>query len=216
MKCVVIVNICSRNAADREARKAVSEQHGSYYIPPYDDPLIWEGNSSLIDELADANMKPGAIVLSVGGGGLLCGVQSGLERHGWSDVKVFAVETEGAASFAAAHAAGEPIPITAIDSIATSLGALAVTAATLRTTIHTTPIQVSDREAVQACLRFADEQRMLVEPACGASLATIYGEEKLRAIQDSLGDNKNIVVIVCGGSIVSLELLEFWKKQFNI
>jgi L-serine/L-threonine ammonia-lyase len=130
--------------------------------------------------------------------------------------QVFAVETEGAASYAAAHAAGEPVAISAIDSIATSLGALAVTHATLRTTINTSPMQVSDRDAVRACLRFADEHRALVEPACGASLAAVYMEDKLKVIQDSLGENKNIVVVVCGGSIVSLELLEGWKRQFEI
>ncbi len=48
-----------------------------------DDPLIWEGNASLVDELAATGRKPGAIVLSVGGGGLLCGVQRGLVRNGW-------------------------------------------------------------------------------------------------------------------------------------
>lgn len=57
-------------------------------MPPFDDPLIWEGNSTIVDELVAANVKPGAIVLSVGGGGLLCGVQRGLERHAWNDVKV--------------------------------------------------------------------------------------------------------------------------------
>ncbi|CAE7843467.1 CHA1, partial [Symbiodinium microadriaticum] len=83
----VIIGGENWNAADREARKALAETEGACYIPPYDDPLIWEGNSSIVDELVDANVKPGAVVLSVGGGGLLCGVQRGLERHGWSDVK---------------------------------------------------------------------------------------------------------------------------------
>jgi threonine dehydratase len=45
--------------------------------------MIWEGNASIVDELVADGVKPGAIVLSVGGGGLLCGVQRGLERHGW-------------------------------------------------------------------------------------------------------------------------------------
>ena len=53
-----------------------------------DDPLIWEGNTTIIDELADEGVKPGAIVLSVGGGGLLCGVQRGLLKHGWEVMTV--------------------------------------------------------------------------------------------------------------------------------
>lgn len=42
---------------------------------------------------------PSCIVLSVGGGGLLCGVLLGLKRNGWESVPVIAVETQGAESF---------------------------------------------------------------------------------------------------------------------
>lgn len=124
------------------------------------------------------------------------------------------METEGAASFAAAHKHGQPTPLPAITSIATSLGALCVTQGTLDTTIETVPMQVTDREAVQACLRYADEERILVEPACGASLAAIYDAERLQTITDNLGENKLVVVVVCGGNVVSLELLEKWRTEF--
>ena len=67
----------------------------------------------------------GAIVASVGGGGLYCGLVTGLKRHGWDDVPVLTAETDGAACFAAALAAGgEPTRLEAITSVATSLGAL--------------------------------------------------------------------------------------------
>jgi hypothetical protein len=69
-------------------------------------------------------VKPDAIVLSVGGGGLLCGVITGLQRHGWYSVQVVTVETDGAASFARALEAGAPVRLDGITSIATSLGAL--------------------------------------------------------------------------------------------
>ena len=49
-----------------------------------------------MDELAEAGVKPGAVVASVGGGGLLNGVIMGLQRHGWNDVRVVAAETDGA------------------------------------------------------------------------------------------------------------------------
>jgi len=44
------------------------------YLHPFDDPLIWEGHASLIDEVVTTGFKPDAVVLSVGGGGLLCGI----------------------------------------------------------------------------------------------------------------------------------------------
>jgi L-serine/L-threonine ammonia-lyase len=205
------------NAADRLARQAVDETPGAFYIPPYDHPLIWDGNSTLIDELVSAGVHPAAIVLSVGGGGLLCGVQRGLERVGWGDVRVVACETTGTASFAAAHAAGCPVSLEKIDSIATSLGALSVTQSTLTSSIRTDPLVVSDERALWGALQFADEFRMLVEPACGASLVAVYDsalyEQLLRDVDSTNGEHKDIVVVVCGGSVVSMELLAMWKEQ---
>lgn len=214
----VIVHGKNWNEADLLAREALEKEAGAFYIPPYDDPLIWEGNASIVDEIADEGIKPGAIILSVGGGGLLCGVQRGLEKHGWQDVRIIAAETEGAASFAAAQKAGKPVPIPAITSIATSLGALAVTSGTLTTadTISTVSMVVTDEEAVRALRRFADEERVLVEPACGAALAGIYETERLERILSQLGDNKTIVVIVCGGSAISLDLMRTWSEQFGV
>ena len=92
------------------------------------------------------------------------------------DVRIFACETEGAASFAAAKNAGEPVRIPAITSIATSLGALSVSSGTLTTadTINTESLVVLDEEAVRSMRRFADDERILVEPACGAALAGVY------------------------------------------
>ena len=94
-----------------------------YFIHPFDDPIIWQGHASMIDEIALSGAKPEAVVLSVGGGGLLCGVIEGLKRNNWSDVPIVAVETEGAESYAASVREGYLVELTAITSIATSLGA---------------------------------------------------------------------------------------------
>ena len=96
------------NEADQEARKAMNNHPAALYCPPFDHPLIWEGASSIINEIGMQLNKyqeqdfPDAIILSVGGGGLLRGVQLGLERHGHTRTKIIAVETQGAASFAIA------------------------------------------------------------------------------------------------------------------
>lgn len=58
--------------------------------------------------------KPGAIVLSVGGGGLLNGVVEGLRRAGWDDVPIVAMETLGAHSLNAAMEAGHLVTLTKI------------------------------------------------------------------------------------------------------
>ncbi len=186
-------------------------EEGSQYIHPFDDPLIWEGHATLIDEVSRSGLAPDVVVLSVGGGGLLCGVIQGLHRNSLAKVPVVAVETEGADSLAASLKAGRHLEIEDIKSIATSLGAKKVAKAAYEWCDRHPVIShvVSDREAVDACLRFALHHRILVEPACGASLAAVYG-----AI-DPLRDKSNILVIVCGGAGVTIQQLQDWDRMLD-
>jgi L-serine/L-threonine ammonia-lyase len=89
---------------------------GHVHVHPFDHPDIWQGHSSIVAELNHQlhGAKPDAIILSVGGGGLLNGVVEGLQAVGWGDVPVVAVETEGADSFAAACKAGKLVTLPAI------------------------------------------------------------------------------------------------------
>lgn len=82
---------------------------------------------------------------------------------------------------------------------------------------HFFSVLVEDAEAVSACLKFADDHRFLVEPACGASLAAVYGSV-ISDLQSSgkLGPIKSALVIVCGGSSVTLKQLETWRNMFNL
>jgi L-serine/L-threonine ammonia-lyase len=187
----------------------LSKQEGTAYIHPFDDPRIWRGHASMIEEAYEEGLKPDAIVLSVGGGGLLCGVLEGLHEVAWTDLPIIAVETEGAASFSASVAAGRLVTLDEIASVATTLGARTVAEEALAWTRRHAiqPWTVSDRAAVEGCLRFAEDHRILVEPACGAALSMIYD----RALP--LQNLKTVMVIVCGGAGVSLSLLKKWAKQ---
>jgi len=203
------------NAANQRALEALRGVGDSgLYVPPYDHPLIWEGNSTMIDEIlqdcgGDPSKFPRVIVLSVGGGGLLRGVQLGLERLGLaSHTQIFAVETTGTASFAAAKKAGKVVSLEKIDSIASSLGALSVVGDTLTSSVKTTSFVVSDAEAVDACYEFVNESRMLVEPACGAALAMTNPRRKhvFEGIESAM-------FVVCGGSAISLDMLEAYRQK---
>jgi L-serine/L-threonine ammonia-lyase len=187
----------------------LAEQTGAINIHPFDDPRVWRGHATLVQEIADAGIKPGALVLSVGGGGLLCGVAEGLHSAGWTDVPIIAVETEGASSFAQAVQAERLITLDRITSIATTLGARRVAQQALDWTYRhpIVPWVISDRAAVDGCLRFADDHRVLVEPSCGAALAAGY----FRA--PALIDRDPVVIIVCGGVGVTRELLQKWDEQ---
>jgi len=211
----VIVHGAAWDDAHAYATRLAAET-GSATIHPFDDPVVWHGHSSIIDEIAEDGVKPGMIVVSVGGGGLLCGLAEGLHRAGWAEVPILAVETEGAASFAKAVIAGKPITLDAVHSIAVTLGAKTVTPKALEwvSKHEIIPWLVTDRQALDACLRFADDHRILVEPACGAALAAGYGRaEPLADFTLPSLAREPVVFIVCGGAGVNREMLERWDGE---
>jgi L-serine/L-threonine ammonia-lyase len=189
----------------------LARELGAVYVHPFDDPLLWDGHATLIDEVVRAGARFDAVLTSVGGGGLLAGIVEGLQRNGLRRVPVIAVETEGAASFAAALAAGEPVTLPAITSIATSLGARRVMqrVVDLAREHEIVSVVVSDAQAVAACSRFADTMRVLVEPACGAALAAL----DLPAVQQRFTQP---LVEVCGGMGVTTARLAAWRTQLGL
>jgi L-serine/L-threonine ammonia-lyase len=202
----VVVHGASWHEANALAESMVTDRDAMLH--PFDDPLLWRGHASMIDEVVRGGEKPGAIVLSVGGGGLLSGVVEGLHRHDWTDVPVLAVETEGAESLARSMQAGRLVTLNAITSIATSLGAKRVAAKALSCTVHhpVRSVVVSDRAAARACERFIDDHRLVVEPACGASLAAVYdGAPELEGFD-------SVLVVVCGGVTATVEQIRAWAK----
>jgi L-serine/L-threonine ammonia-lyase len=202
----VIVHGASWQEANELALSLVGANDA--FIHPFDDPLLWQGHATLIDEVFQSGLKPDAVVLSVGGGGLLSGVAEGLQRNGWGHIPILAVETQGAASFNAATKAGHSVQLAKITSVATSLGAKRVCEQALQWW-RERPIRslvVSDQSALSACERFLADHRVLVEPACGASLALAYEQAP------ALKPFNSVLVVVCGGATASIDQIRQWSK----
>ena len=190
--------IVAGNVWDEAHQAALNfaKQHQAAYIPPFDHPSLWQGHASMITETIHQGLsKPDAVILSVGGGGLACGVLEGMHRHGWQDVPLIAVETKGADAFAQSVNAKRLVTLETITSKATSLGAKRITQKLMDwVTIHKIEnIVVSDEQAEQACFNFAHERRILVELSSGASLSLLYDDHPV------IRNAESILVIVCGG-----------------
>ncbi len=188
---------------------AKAESLKAAYIHPFDDPLLWKGNASIIDECTTQISRPDAVVAAVGGGGLLCGVMRGMEKYGWGDSRLIAAETEGAASFAASYQVGSLVTLERVDTIATSLAAKTIAEEALQWAKkqNVSPYVVTDKMALDACSSFLSEFRVLVEPACGAALSAVYNNAEV------LQDAKSVLVLVCGGIAMSLPMLEAYKEK---
>jgi L-serine/L-threonine ammonia-lyase len=211
LRAQVIVEGDVWDQADALARAIAARGEGSY-VSPFDHPQLWAGHSSLIDEIVARGPAPDAVVVAVGGGGLMCGIAQGLERHGLRETAIVAVETAGAAALARSMEAGEQVTLASIETIASSLGARRVADAAFAwsQTRPVVPVVVSDADAVRACARFADDHLALVEPACGAALSLAYDDHP------ALKPFARVAVIACGGVVVSLEKLAAWRLQFGV
>lgn len=203
------------------------------YVPPFDHPDIWTGHATVVEEMqyqlsgygSTAMMngfipqKPDAIICSVGGGGLFAGVMQGLEHVGWTDVPIIALETKGADSLNASLKAGELVTLSGITSLATSLGATRVAerAFKLGQRSNVRSVVLTDAEAAMGCWRLADDQKIMVELACGVNVALGYqGKERLEEILGKkLSKDSKVVIVLCGGSNVTVEMLADWRRQFG-
>ncbi len=215
--------------ADRYLKGVVmegrGEGNGRVYVPPFDHPDIWEGASSLVPEL-EAQMAPyggyDGVVCSVGGGGLMIGLSEGLRSAGLeSRRRILAVETEGGESLAYSLREGKLSTMKEIKTIATSLGCSTVARraweCAKRPNVEVAVL--SDAQAAMGVVHLADMERLLVEAACGVSVATCFDGTLRRALGANLTDeewkSKRIVIIVCGGSIVSTKLVEEYREKYD-
>ncbi|KAI8368443.1 tryptophan synthase beta subunit-like PLP-dependent enzyme [Choanephora cucurbitarum] len=202
-------------AAESHARKLV--KRNGVYVPSADHEAIWEGHSSIIYELKAQleDRPPAAIICPVGGGGLLNGVIMGLQEVGWKQVPVIAVETHGSNAFQASVVAGKLVVLPKITTIASGLASASVCQRSLELSLMhpVVPFAVSDAMAADAVRLFAEDNKVIVEAASGAGLSLCY-TQIIRDILPSLEQECDVIVLVTGGSDISLGQLDEYRKKY--
>jgi threonine dehydratase len=175
---------------------ALSEEWGLAYIPPYDDVRVIAGQGTLALELLGQVPDFDAVVVPVGGGGLLAGVVTVL-RALRPQVQVIGVEPERAACFTQALYSGGPVRVQTSTTLADGL---AVAEAGRVTYANAAPwvddvVTVSEEELGEAIAVLAETEGAVVEGAGAASLAAL-----LSGKVPSLS-GKRVVLPLTGGNI---------------
>jgi len=210
----VIVHGDNWAEANEKAKELCAQDPESELIHPFDHPDIWEGHTSIVEELSrQLPKKPDALICVVGGGGLLCGIAKGLQSVGWGDVPIVACETTGSSKLKETLRTGNIVTLSKINTIAKALGVSYVTKEVfnIHNPIH--PVIVTDKEAVRAVVSFSKDHQFLLEPSCGAGVSLLYNEDK-SPIESYMGTDKLIVVIICGGNMVNLSLIREWEENY--
>lgn len=194
--------------ADAFTRVEEYRAQGRVVVHPFDDPSIVAGQGTVGLEIVEDVPNLTDVVVSIGGGGLAGGVATAVKAHN-SGIRVWGVETEGADAMARAIAAGEPVTLSAITSIAKTLGAPYVTEMTLRLAreLLESVTVVSDAEAVDALLFIAERLKVISEPAASCTLAAA------RRLRGEFDKDRRVVLILCGGNTSIADLCGFLDKS---
>lgn len=181
--------------ADAFRRAKEYEAEGRVFVHPFDDPEIMAGAGTVGLEILEDLPDVTDVIVSIGGGGLAGGVGTAIKDLR-PQTRIWGVETEGADAMAKAIAAGHPVELPAITSIAKTLGAPYVSDETLRLArknLESVTV-VSDKEAVEAMVFILERLKVITEPAASC---TVAAAERLRSNFDA---ESKVVLIFCGGN----------------
>jgi len=179
-----------------ELAQKIRDLEGRFFVHPFEGENIALGTGTVGLEVCEQAEEFDAIVIPVGGGGLIAGISNAVKQLR-PDVEVIGVEPMGADSMHRSFASGKPESIEKISTIADSLGApyaLPYSFGLARRNVDRL-VKVDDREIRKAMGFLFHSMSIAVEPACATSTAALLGP-----LRDSLR-NKRVVVIMCGSNI---------------
>ena len=192
-------NVILHGADLGEARaraEEIARTEGLTFIHPFDDADVMAGQGTMALEILEQTPDVEAIVVPVGGGGLLAGIGTVMKslRPG---VRVVGVEPEHAACLTAALAAGHPVPVplspTLADGLAVPMLGLRPFAVLQR--VVDDVVTVDEANIALAILRLIELEKSVVEGAGAAPLAAFLAG-KLSGLA-----GKRVVLALCGGNI---------------
>ncbi len=176
------------------AAKAFTEANGMSFIPPFDHPLVIEGQGTVAVEILEEQDQLDFLFVPVGGGGLAAGAGSYFKTYS-PQTKIIGVEPEGAPSMKAALEAGQPVTLENIDRFID--GAAVQRVGELSFSICREVIDeiqlVAEGRVCSTILSLYNEEAIVVEPAGALSIAAL--DDYRDAIR-----GKKIVCIVSGGN----------------
>lgn len=181
--------------AQDEAHRLEKERNLAY-VHGFDDPAVIAGQGTMGLEILEQVPDVEAIVLPVGGGGLIAGVALAVKSQ-YPDILIIGVEPQSIASYSAAVKEGHPVTINAQHTLADGLAVprMGDTAFALAKRYVDSVVTVSEDALALAILRIAELEKGVVEGAAAAPLAALL-EGRLPELK-----NKMTVLALAGGNI---------------
>jgi threonine dehydratase len=178
-----------------------AERTGAVFIHPFEHRDVIAGQGTVGLEILDQCPDLQTVVVSAGGGGLLSGIAVAVKSRR-PDVRVVAVQAEGAAAFPGSLAAGRPVPLA---TMATMADGIAVPAPGELTFAHVRELvdemrTVSEEDLSRALLFCLERAKLVVEPAGVAAVAAV--------LADPASFAPPVAAVISGGNIDPVLLLK--------
>ena len=196
------IRVHGKDCMDGELKaRKVADSTGGIYLSPYNDPEVVSGQGTISAEIVSQCSGLDAVIVSVGGGGLISGV-GGYLKSIWPDIEVIAASPENHAVMIHSLKAGEiikidPVP-TISDGTAGGVEAGSVTFEMCQEVVDQM-VLLTEQEIQDGIIQLIEKERILVEGAAGTAIAALIKKKN-----DLRG--KRVGIIVCGRNI-SLEVL---------
>jgi threonine dehydratase len=177
-----------------EARR-LQQERSSLFIPAFDDPAVIAGQGTLGLELLEQAPELDAVLVPVGGGGLIGGIALALKQSGFSG-RVIGVQAERVSGMRAALEAGHPVPLPSATTIADGIAVRRVGELTLPLVQQhvDTIVTTSEAEIARAILLLLENEKTVVEGAAATPLAALLNRP--------LGlKGQTVVLVLSGGNI---------------
>lgn len=181
------------------AAREFSERTGAVLIHPFDHVDIVAGQGTLGLEVLEQAPDVRTVLVPTGGGGLLAGVAIAIKALR-PDVRVVGVQAEGAAAYPGSLAAGHPVPLGSMSTMADGIAVGRpgdITFAAVRDHVDEI-LTVSEESLSRALLSLIERAKQVVEPAGAAGVAAM--------LDNPTGFETPAVAVLSGGNIDPLLL----------
>jgi len=175
--------------------RELADEKGLVYVHPFKDRYILAGQGTVAAEILEDIPDIAAVVVPIGGGGLLAGMAMALRKSN-SRIRIIGVEPTGSANMLTSRGNGAPVELPVVDTIADGLATKKTDPEVFEiiNALVDDLVAVTDQEMLEAIRFLLERAKLLAEPAGAATTAALLSGKV------ALSGGQKVVAVVSGGN----------------
>jgi threonine dehydratase len=151
-----------------------ADETGAVLIHPFDHPDIVAGQATCGLEILQQAPQAASVLVPTGGGGLIAGIALAIKAHR-PDIRMIGVQAEGAASFPPSLAAGAPVALKSMSTMADGIAVACPGVVPFAEIVDHVDdmVTVTEESISQALVLLLERAKLVVEPAGAVGVAAV-------------------------------------------